>query len=177
MNMVRATIEALPAILNLARRVSFSSLQKDQLAHGFLFPYPEEKYREFVRLADHFYVLYEAGTLIAFVLAHTSEKSDFFGHEEIYDYIASIKREPFLVVRQVCVDPNYSNKGYGRKLYEDLFSLLKDDHTHKVAIAFIWERPPNVASEKFHKALGWRKIDTYSLKNGDGIVGIWERRI
>jgi predicted GNAT superfamily acetyltransferase len=178
MKVVRATLKFLPAISALAEKVAFSTLSENQRSAGFLLPYSEIEYRTFINFAEHFYVLADSKTLAGFVLAHTSEKIGLFGWEEIYDYISRMKSGPFIVVRQICVDPDYSTKGYGRKLYEELFEHTQNEKAlHPVAVGFIWQRPCNLASEKFHRALGWKKIDTYALKNGEGVVGIWERKI
>jgi hypothetical protein len=184
---VRATLEFLPAIAALADKVDIQKLSEEQRCAGFLIPYSESQYRTFVNHAEHFYVLAAANKLIGFVLAHTSEQIDLFGRkiglsgrEEVYDYIARLIREPFIVVRQICVDPGYPTKNnYGRKLYEELLVHIRRAKVpHPFAVGFIWERPwHNCRSEKFHQDLGWKKIDTYALTDSEGVVGIWQLKL
>ncbi len=172
----RATDEAVPAITALANKVALSNLSEDKRQKGFLLPYTAAQYRDFVRRAEHFYILCLGERLIGFILAHSSEKIDLFG-EEVYLYIKNIQEQPFIVVRQICIAPEFSNRGYGRKLYDFLFKHAEKGITgYWTAVSFIWKRPPNPASEKFHRAVGWKKLETYTLKNGDGVVGIWAFR-
>ena len=173
----RATDEVVPAITALANKVAPPNLSEEERQNGFLLPYTADQYRDFTQRAEHFYILCLDKQLIGFVLAHSSEKIDLFGGE-VYLHIKSIEPRPFIVVRQICIAPEFSNKGYGRKLYDFLFARANEDSTrYPRALSFIWKHPPNPASEKFHRAVGWKELETYSLKNGDGVVGIWARTI
>ncbi len=173
----KATDEVVPAIIALANKVTFSNASEKERQGGFLFPYTAAQYRDFTQRAEHFYILCLGKKLIGFVLAHSSEKNDFFW-EEAYLHIKGIQARPFIAVRQICIAPEFSNRGYGRKLYDFLFRHIEKDITrYRTAICFIWKRPPNTASEKFHRSVGWKEIDTYTLKNGSGVVGIWARTI
>lgn len=44
-------------------------------------------------------------------------------------------------------------------------------------IGFILKQPHSPASEKFHRAVGWKELETYHLKSGEGVVGIWTCKI
>lgn len=177
MRIDRLNDEMVPAITALADRVALSKLSEESKQSGFLIPYTEAQYRDFARLAEHFYVLHDGRQAIGFVLAHHSEKIDLWD-EEIYLHIKHTQTEPFVVIRQICVAPEFSGRGYGRKLYDFLFERIgKFSPSYRKAICFIWKLPPNPASEKFHRAVGWSELETYSLKNGKGVVGIWARMI
>jgi predicted GNAT superfamily acetyltransferase len=173
-----ATVGHVSAIATLAKKVELSPFSEERHPTGFLIPYTEDEYRKFAVHAEHFYVLSSGDKFAGFALAHTSSILALFGEEEVYDHIAKSRRKPFILVRQICVDPNYSNRGYGRRLYEYLFEQIRRaNQGEKTAVAFIWESPPNQASENFHRATGWSKVETYPLKKGRRIVGIWERKL
>lgn len=169
--------EFIPAVAALAAKLSPSNLSEEDRRKGFLLPYTEAQYREFARRAEHFYILRDGKQVVGFVLAHSNELSHLF-EEEVYLYIQSRQTRPFLVVRQIGVAPEFKNRGYGRMLYAFLSKRVeKDIARYPMMIGFIWKRPPNTASEKFHRALGWKELETYHLRSGDGVVGIWARTI
>lgn len=169
----RATGKSVSAITALANRVALLNLSEEQKQRGFLLPYTAAQYSDFTRLADHFYILHVGKQFTGFVLAHSSEKID-LSDEEVYLHTKDTEANPFIVARQICVAPEFSNRGYGRKLYAFLFACAeKDIPRYQTAICFIWKHPHNQASEKFHRAVGWEEQETYILKNGDGVVGIW----
>ena len=173
----KATDEFIPAVTTLADRIAFSRLSKEERQGGFLLPYTEDQYRDFAKHAEHFYVLFLSRQLIGFVVAHSSEQIDLFG-EEVYLYMKNIQRRPFIVVRQICIAPELSHRGYGRKLYDFLFKRAEEDiANYRAMVSFIWKSPPNLASEKFHRAVGWKELETYTLKSSNGVVGIWARTI
>jgi predicted GNAT superfamily acetyltransferase len=177
MQICKATDEYIPAVTSLADRVALSHLSEEERQRGFLRPYTQSKYQDFARHAEHFYVLLLDKLLSGFVLAHSSDKIDLFG-QEVYLRMKEIQELPFIVVRQICIAPEISNKGYGRKLYDFLFKRAEEDiPKYRAAVNFIWKTPPNPASEKFHTALGWKELETYTLKNGTGVVGIWAHAI
>lgn len=177
LRIVKATDEVVPAITALANKLALPNLSEEERQKGFLLPYTADQYRDFTQRAEHFYILCFDKRLIGFVLAHSSEKIDLFGGE-VYLHIKNIESRPFIVVRQICIDPEFSNKGYGRKLYDFLFTRINEGSTrYSRALSFIWKRPPNLASEKFHRAVGWKELKIYSLKYGDGAAGIWARTI
>lgn len=173
----KATEQFVPAITALADKVALSHLSEVARQGGFLLPYTEAEYRDFARRAEHFYVLFLDEQLIGFVLAHSSETIDLFGGE-VYLHIKDVQRQPFIVVRQICIAPEFSDKGCGRKLYDFLFKRAEEDIAgYRTMVCFIWKSPPNPASEKFHRAVGWKELETYTLKNSNGVVGIWARAI
>jgi len=173
----RATVKLVPDITALAKKLARKKLSKEERQKGWLIPYEETQYKDFVQHAEHFYVLHFGKQLIGFVLAHSNEQIDRFG-DEIYLHIKTIQTPPFIVVRQICIDPAFSNKKYGRDLYEFLlkYSDLNRAHYRK-AICFIWKNPPNLGSEEFHRKVNWEESETYTLKNGKGVAGIWARTI
>jgi L-amino acid N-acyltransferase YncA len=175
-SIVKATEQLVPDIYKLARKVDIrKKSSKASAKRGFLYPYTEDEYKTYVKKAEHFYLLLFNGKLAGFVLAHSSEKNNSFGGE-IYSYIDRTTGKPHVVVRQICIDPKVSKRGWGRRLYRHLFEQIeKSGLRNRPAIGFIWKHPPNSASLKFHEANGWRQIDTYKFRDGKRIVTIWKR--
>lgn len=173
----RATEAVIPAIVAIANGVALPFLSEEQRLKGFLLPYTDVEYRDFAKRAEYFYVLALDQEPIGFVLAHSSEKIDLFGGE-VYLHIKDTQTPPFIIVRQTGIAQGFAHKGYGRMLYEFLFQQVRDGiHRYPRAVCFIWKTPPNRASEQFHRAVGWKEVETYSLRNDDGVVGIWEREL
>lgn len=161
-------------IVSLANRLARIDNSSQKNNNGFLVPYSEAEYRRFAEEADFFYVLVVGGRVSGFLLAHSSQKTGQFGGE-VYDYIDHAQKGSYLIVRQVCIAPEMSHKGLGKKLYNHLFKAATETSKQfSAAFCFIWKNPPNSESERFHKAIGWREIETYRLLNGDGEVGIWK---
>lgn len=170
----RATDELVNDITALANKVARQEVPYVERQNGFLRPYKEDEYKQFVYHAEQFYVLRHGERLIGFVLAHSDGQIDQFG-EEVYLHIKTTQTGPFLVVRQICIDPEFSRKGYGQGLYEFLFKYSDADISrYRKAVCFIWEKPLNEASEEFHRKVGWTKCESYSLDDSEGRVGIWE---
>ncbi len=170
----RATGEHIPAITALAKKVAPKNQSAVKEQNGFLRPYNAAQYKDFVQHAEHFYVLRLGKRPIGFVLAHSDEQIDRW-KGEVYLHIKNTQKSPFVVVRQICIDPEFSRKGYGRGLYDFLFKYSDLDTTrYTKAIAFIWKHPTNPPSKKFHSAEGWAELEPpYRLKDGQGVVGIW----
>jgi GNAT superfamily N-acetyltransferase len=182
LSIARATDEVVPAITALANTVAPPNLSEEERQNGFLLPYTADQYRDFTQRAEHFYVAHLDKQVIGFVLAHSSEKIDLF-EGEVYLHMKTLESRPFMVVRQICIAPEFSHKGYGRKLYDFLFARVHEDSTrYPKALTFIWKSCPglglpNPASERFHRAVGWKELEIYARTNGDGVAGIWARTI
>jgi GNAT superfamily N-acetyltransferase len=175
MIIVKTTESLVPGVVNVAQATAEGSVSVDQREQlGFLRPYTSGEYLRFTQTADHFYSVLEGKTLVAFLLAHSSDKIE--TTEEVYTYIKSAQRGPFIVARQVAVVPDSARKGYGRALYNHLVQQTAAGPVkYRTAIGFIWKRPnQNHASESFNRKMGAREIGTYTLKGGRGLVGIWE---
>ena len=65
----------------------------------------------------------------------------------------------FLYVDRVVVGSEFSGRGLGTRLYEDLFRFARVNGLTTVACEYNIE-PPNVASRAFHDRFGFKKIGT-----------------
>lgn len=73
----------------------------------------------------------------------------------------------------IYLDHSYKTKGIGSKLYEKLFTALKDEPVH-LAVAGI--ALPNEASVQLHKKFGFKEVgvfNEYAIKNGVYVSSIW----
>ncbi len=76
----------------------------------------------------------------------------------------------------IYLDPKIRTKGFGSALYQELFSLLKNEELH-LAVAGI--ALPNEASIALHKKFGFKEIgvfDEYAIKNGEFLSSIWMQK-
>ncbi len=171
----RARVDDVGAVARLAQSVAIAGADGRDHPKGFLIPYSEQEYEDYARRADFFEVLRLQGTLRGFVLAHSAAMSAAFGGE-VYEHIGATHPGAHLVVRQICVDPACAGSGFGRALYEAVFERARRAQPPLgSALCFIWEQPANEASAHFHAATGWRRVEGYSLREGSGRVGIWQR--
>jgi predicted GNAT superfamily acetyltransferase len=101
---------------------------------------------------------------------------DLFGGEA-YVHMKELETRPFIVVRQIGIAPGCSHHGYAQRLYDFIYEHAKQDTARYAAMmCFVWKQPSNLASENFHRAVGWKEMETYQFENG-GVVGIWARSI
>ncbi len=169
----RASATDVHAIDGLARSLARESSAGEKRNNGFIKPYSVSEYQHFVKCADYFFAAYAGTRLVGFVLAHSSEKTSEFGGE-VYEHINDALQGSYIVVRQICIAPAYSGKGYGRMLYRHVFEMAKNaGRKYDGAVCFIWKVPRNRESERFHSAMGWTEVETYGLRDGSGTVGIW----
>lgn len=172
----RVAAALVPAVVHLAEQLRPRNLTQEDSKRGFLLPYSEAEYLNFAHTAEYFYAVIDAGRLVGFVLAHSSDRIGEFGGE-VYLHMKEIQKRPFTVIRQIGVDPNARNKGYGRMLYDFVAERVHEEQSEAMMMAFIWKRPPNFASELFHAAAGWREMEVYKLRSGERVAGIWEYTI
>lgn len=170
----KARDEFIPAITALAEKFCPSKLSEKQREEGgFLIPYTESEYRYFAKHAEHFYVLIVGSQVVGFLLAHSSETIQLFGGE-VYLHISKVLKRPFIVVRQICIAPEFSNMKNVKALYDFLVQQLKKSMVcYETMVGFSWKQPyNNPRSEKIHEKLGWKELEIYTLKNSEGVVAI-----
>lgn len=126
-------------IYSLASRMDFSNLSIFQRKDiGFIFKYSLQDYQRFIGIASYFYVLVDCQRIVGFVLAQESDSIP-DDDMEAYLHMRSTHPRPFFVVRQICIDAQYTGYGFGRLLYTDLFSQFRPHREkYKCSKTFIW---------------------------------------
>lgn len=149
-----ATLDDVEAILALQ--------ESTRLVSGFT----HADYAEFVKRADHFYVLEAEGRIAAFVLGYSSER---IGKAEVVNgRIRERVDRPFVLIKQVAVTRSHARRGLARRLYD----RVRVEAAERPRYAAIVLDPPNEASVAFHERLGFRKA--FELDAPDGSRrGIW----
>lgn len=135
---------------------------KEIQTRGFLVSrFSEANYRNYVIDNEHFYVLEDRGVIRAFILIFKENELDYKSivNAKIKDYT----QRNFIVVKQICVEAESRRKGYGRKLYEYIAKLIKQD-----ILAAIVLEPMNIASIEFHKKLGY--TSEFKITPEDGLT-------
>jgi predicted GNAT superfamily acetyltransferase len=175
MSMTRITIAPaaawdLPEIVALAgaRRLGASS-PRSATSDGFLVSnFTVEDYRSFQQQARHLLVARIDSQLAAFLLAFGGEDSA--PRSTVDRWLAEHFECPFLIVKQVCVDQQFTRQRIASKLYEHVFQA----NPRRRLFAAIVLDPPNPSSVKFHERLGFVKL--CEIDADDGLRrGVWSR--
>lgn len=170
----RATLSDASRLHEIADTVSLDRLRKEKAdtdRTGFLVSgYTKEEYADWTQKADHFLVLQVEGEVRAFVLAYRSELID-RKKEELNTHILDKLSKSFILLKQVCCHPRYSNNGYGERLYRELFArVIHEDSAlqrpTRPVFAAIVESPANPRSLSFHRKLGFTQADTFMPSDG-----------
>lgn len=82
----------------------------------------------------------------------------------------------FVYVDRIAVAPAARGRGLARSLYADLFAAAREaDHT--LVCCEVNSDPPNVASDAFHAALGFREVGAQAIHGGAKTVRYLERAL
>jgi predicted GNAT superfamily acetyltransferase len=150
----RATTEHLIDIFNLARSLSLqrmpSNRTKDQ---GFLVSeFQKEDYIAYIQKADHFYVLHEDDTLCGFLYAYSSH---LIAEDEWMNQLIKSKHpDPFVLIKQICIQSDLMGKGLATHLYQHLYQQTADYPLFTVVVS----EPYNQRSVDFHKGHGFKEV-------------------
>ncbi len=136
---------------------------------GFLVSaFSEKDYQKFMQYDDHFYVSLAGETVAGFLLAYTSDKIQ--PNEWLNMLIKSRHPDPFILIKQICVNRNFTGRGIATSLYQHLFHEVPR-YPHFAAIV---RDPPNLRSIAFHKKLGFYPF--FEATPPDGIRReVWKR--
>jgi hypothetical protein len=90
------------------------------------------------------------------------------------------KHVPFVIIKQICIDPKHRKAGIGRDFYNYFYSeLCPEQVTH--SFAAIVADPENSPSEEFHKVMGFaRTLQSRSRQCGSAATYlnfIWHRPV
>ncbi len=159
----------LPAILRIAKGNALGCSPLP-VSSGFLVSgYNAEQYLELCSLADCFYVVEEPYGIVGFLLAYSLGRAGICDPTE-----QAIRRKdsrPFILAKQVCVEPNFAGKGYGQRLYRHLFKTRPTLPT----VAAIVVNPLNLRSIQFHDRLGF--VPWFETTPEDGLKrSVWRRK-
>ncbi len=133
----------------------------------FLSPLTRERLASLHRQADLHQVLEVKGEVVAFVLALREGAS----YDSVnYRWFAG-GYERFLYVDRVVVAASQHGRGFGRALYERVFSRAQATGVPVVTCEYDVE-PPNLASERFHQGFGFAEVGRQSVAGGKKQVSL-----
>lgn len=157
MTAIRHTVESdLPRIIEL----NDSEVQQTS-------PMDLERLRAIVRMSCYCKVATEADQAVAFVIALRDGApyvNDNFGW-----FAAHLAN--FLYVDRIVVSADFSGRGIGRQLYDDLFAFARAHGIQTIACEYNIE-PPNPASRAFHGRFGFRQLATQWVAGGTKRVSL-----
>jgi predicted GNAT superfamily acetyltransferase len=137
---------------------------------GFLVSaYAETEYRVRVETAEHFYVAVKGGQVLAFLMAYSSGRvePDEWLNRRIKTALGS-----FLVIKQICVAREEARTGIASMLY---YHIL-DQWDESPVIAAVVNDPPNDASARFHRKLGFQELTRLTPPDGmRRVVWVWRK--
>jgi ribosomal protein S18 acetylase RimI-like enzyme len=166
----KATSEHLTDIFNLARSLSLQRMPPEQAEQlGFLVSeFQKEDYVSYIEKADHFYVLHEGDNLCGFLYAYSS---DLIASDEWMNQLIKSKYpDPFVLIKQICIQPHLIGKGLATHLYRHLFQQTADCPLFTVIVT----EPHNQRSVAFHEGHEFQQI--FKRTPPDGIPReVWKR--
>ncbi|MCW5211955.1 GNAT family N-acetyltransferase [Desulfobulbus sp. TB] len=166
----KAAPEHLTDIFNLARSLSLQRMPPNQAEkQGFLVSeFKKENYVAYIKKADQFHVLHQNDTLCGFLYAYSSHLID--EDEWMNQLIKSEHPDPFVLIKQICIQPHLMGKGLATHLYQHLFQQTADCPLFTVIVT----EPYNQRSVDFHKGHGFKEV--FRRTPPDGIPReVWKR--
>ncbi len=149
------------AIFRLAEASEIGSMEKRNEAGGFLVSkFSENQYRTFITRADHFYVMADNERITGFLLAYSNGFID--SAWEVDAFINSTYPQPFVVIKQICIDKEFRRRGLAVRLYEH---LIRQVPGHALFAAVVLE-PYNYASVRFHERFGFQIVREITPRDG-----------
>lgn len=161
----------LPQIVALSESYLLSEMDPEEAGNmGFLVSRFEiEDYAGFLSRADHFYVLLEKGRVIGFLLAYSRDGIE--SHEWLNLRIKGQYKNPFVLIKQVCISPDSSGKGLAKYFYRYLFEKVPDNDFFGAIVL----EPLNSRSIAFHERMGFTKV--LEATPPDGLLrGVWMKK-
>jgi uncharacterized protein len=105
------------------------------------------------------------GQVGAFLMAHRDGSAY---DSENFSWFAK-RYAKFLYIDRIAVSSTMQGQGIGKLFYEDLFAFARSQGVNTVTCEFDID-PPNPASEKFHKLLGFQEV-------GVQTYGVYKKRV
>jgi len=145
----KAKIEDIDIICQIAEDSKLIDNKVNNINNGFLVSdYTGEDYKMFIKHDCLFYVLEKDNIVIAFLLAFNEKDMD--SSFVINKTISDIAEDPYIIIKQICVNKNYARNGYGTELCEYFMMCHKKDIYTSVVL-----EPENKASINFHNKMGF----------------------
>jgi len=85
-------------------------------------------------------------------------------------------RESFIYIDRIIVAASARGQGIARILYDDLFSVAQQAG-HQRVVCEVNIEPPNLASDKFHRTMGFEEVGQASIHGGTKTVRYFEKMI
>ena len=150
----RATSEYLNDIVAIARMHALDSPRHlERAATGFLVSgFDRSDYEDFIEHAEHFLTARVGDAIAGFLLAYSS--SSIRENEWLNLLIKKRYPQPFVLIKQTAIHPDYARTGVATALYRHLLDVT----SHSLLVTVLVEHPPNRASVAFHGALGFEKV-------------------
>lgn len=164
-----ASLADVDKIVELAEIWQATDPSSKDSGDGFLVSaYTADAYREFLSRAKYFHVAVDAGRIVGFLIAYTDKV---ISPNEELNLLMTQELGPLVVIKQVCTHPDWRRRGIASMLYR---AVLKNEGDRQV-IAAVVSDPPNVASQRFHHAMGFEPYRKHTP--GDGLERtVWLRK-
>jgi predicted GNAT superfamily acetyltransferase len=130
-------------------------------SEAVLSPMDAARYAHLLAQSAYGRVVDEDGVVVAFLLAFR-EGADY---DSVNYRWFDAHYEAFLYVDRVVVARAHQGRGFGARLYDDLFAFARDAHVSSVTCEFDID-PPNEASRRFHARYGFAEVGTQTLPGG-----------
>ena len=155
-----ASLSDVDQIVELAEIWASSDPTSKDSGDGFLVSaYTADAYREFLSSAKYFHVAVEGSRIVGFLIAYTDRA---IKPTERLNLLMAQELGPLVVIKQVCTHPNWRRRGIAGRLYQ---TVLKHEGDRQV-IAAVVSKPPNLASERFHHAMGFEPYRRFTPDDG-----------
>lgn len=161
----KAAVGDMDAIYRVAER---SRLEIAGSEGGFLVSgFSEDHYSKFITAGRRVMFLVAvdgedriAGFLFGYTSDYVSNLPVHTSEDKIFELLGPKSR--FFVIKQIAVHPDFRRQGVAQALYRSVLSDLAKTRTVPHIFATIVTAPRNLASEAFHKDLGFRPVLTHS---------------
>lgn len=128
---------------------------------GFLVSdFDQLQYKRLIDEADYAFVAVINDRVVGFLIGYPGEDSALFNDSIGQRLVTRI--DPFVVIKQVAVDREYTSYGVATKLYLHIIKTVRGVRL----IAATVDTPPNKRSRRFHQRLGFTEI--FRLPHPDG---------
>ena len=167
MNLIRKI--RLDDYAQISKIIKLVFFKQNNLQNGFLMSHIRKNiFEKLINSSKYCYVLEEDNGIKAFLLAYSNTLIK--PTNDINKHIINSFKDKFIYIYQIGVSPKFQKMGLGTLLYKKLFKDAKGQVIRVISSA----KPYNMASEKFHLSLSFKKIGLINRNDG-GSNYIYER--